>query len=94
LDSDALEFWKNEHGKPAGATAGDLATDPDLTAELQAAVDDANKAVSRAESIRKFRVLATDFTEDSGHLTPSLKVKRSVVAKDYAQEIEALYSRR
>jgi long-chain acyl-CoA synthetase len=94
LDPDALEFWKNQHGKPAGATAEDLACDPELTAELQAAVDDANKVVSRAESIREFRVLATDFTEASGHLTPSLKVKRSVVAKDYAQEIEALYSRR
>jgi long-chain acyl-CoA synthetase len=93
LDSEALEFWKQQHGKPAGASAADLAGDPDLVAELQSAVDDANKAVSRAESIRKFRILDTDFTEASGHLTPSLKVKRSVVAKDYAQEIELLYAR-
>jgi long-chain acyl-CoA synthetase len=48
--------------------------------------------VSRAESIRKFAVLGTDFTEASGHLTPSLKVRRNVVAKDFAAEIEALYS--
>jgi long-chain acyl-CoA synthetase len=61
---------------------------------LQAAVDDANKSVSRAESIRKFRILSTDFTEASGHLTPSLKVKRSVVAKDFAGEIDLLYARR
>jgi long-chain acyl-CoA synthetase len=94
LDQEALDFWKSQHGKPPGATVADLAADPELTSELQAAVDDANKAVSRAESIRKFRVLATDFTEDSGHLTPSLKVKRALVAKDFAAEIEALYSGR
>jgi long-chain acyl-CoA synthetase len=92
LDPEALDYWKSEHGKPAGATAADLAEDADLLAELQVAVDDANKAVSRAESIRKFTVLPSDFTEASGHLTPSLKVKRAVVAKDYAAEIEALYS--
>ncbi len=94
LDPEALDFWKSQHGKPADATAADLAADPELNSELQAAVDDANKAVSRAESIRKFRILSADFTEESGHLTPSLKVKRSVVAKDYEQEIEALYSGR
>jgi long-chain acyl-CoA synthetase len=92
LDPEALDFWKKQHGKPADATAADLATDPDLLAELQAAVDDANKAVSRAESIRKFTVLSSDFTEGSGHLTPSLKVKRAAVSKDYAAEIEALYA--
>ena len=91
LDLEVLDFWKQQHGKPADATPEDLAADPDLLADLQAAVDDANKAVSRAESIRKFRILSGDFTEGSGHLTPSLKVKRGVVAKDYAAEIEALY---
>ncbi len=93
LDPEALDHWKSAHGKPASATAAELATDPDLLAELQEAVDDANKAVSRAESIRKFTVLPSDFTEAGGHLTPSLKVKRAVVAKDYAAEIEALYAR-
>jgi long-chain acyl-CoA synthetase len=92
LDEEALEHWKQQHGKPASATVADLARDPDLLADIQAAVDDANKAVSRAESIRKFRVLPIDFTEDSGHLTPSLKIKRSVVVKDFAAEIEALYA--
>ena len=82
LDPEALDFWKQQHGKPATATAADLADDPELNSELQAAVDDANKAVSRAESIRKFRILGSDFTEESGHLTPSLKVKRGVVSKD------------
>jgi long-chain acyl-CoA synthetase len=91
LDPEALEHWKKQHGKPAGATAADLADDPDLLADLQAAVDDANKAVSRAESIRKIRVLPIDFTTDNDYITPSLKVKRSLVAKDFAADIEALY---
>jgi long-chain acyl-CoA synthetase len=91
LDPEALEHWKKQHSKPAGATAADLATDPDLTAEIQAAVDDANQAVSRAESIRRFRILDVDFTEENGYLTPSLKVRRGVVAKDFAADIEALY---
>ncbi len=91
LDTEALDFWKRQHGKPAEATASDLATDPDLIAELQAAVDDANKTVSRAESIRKFTILGSDFTEASGHLTPSLKVRRNVVSKDYSAEIDAIY---
>jgi long-chain acyl-CoA synthetase len=92
LDPDALEHWKKQHGKPADATAADLAEDPDLLADLQVAVDDANKAVSRAESIRKIRVLPIDFTTDNDYITPSLKVKRALVAKDFAAEIEALYS--
>jgi len=93
LDPEALDHWKQQHGKPASATPADLATDPDLLAELQTAVDDANKAVSRAESIRKFVVLPVDFTTDNGYITPSLKVKRAVVAKDFAADIEALYTR-
>ena len=92
LDPDALDYWKQQHGKPASSTPADLAADADLFSDLQVAVDDANKAVSRAESIRKFRVLGADFTEDSGHLTPSLKVRRNTVTKDYAAEIEALYT--
>jgi long-chain acyl-CoA synthetase len=92
LDAEALEHWKSQHGKPADATPADLAEDPDLLADLQAAVDEANKAVSRAESIRKFKVLGVDFTTDNGYITPSLKVKRGVVAKDFAADIQALYS--
>jgi long-chain acyl-CoA synthetase len=92
LDPDALDYWKRQHGRPADVTMADLAADPELTAEIQEAVDEANKAVSRAESIRRFRVLAVDFTEETGHMTPSLKVRRGVVAKDFAADIEALYS--
>jgi long-chain acyl-CoA synthetase len=93
LDPEALQPWKQQHGKPADATVADLAADPDLLAELQAAVDEANKAVSRAESIRKFVVLPVDFTTDNGYITPSLKVKRALVAKDFATDIDALYAR-
>jgi len=92
LDPEALDHWKRQHGKPADATAADLADDPDLLAEIQAAVDDANKAVSRAESIRKFTILPVDFTTDNDYVTPSLKVRRSLVARDFAAEIEALYT--
>jgi long-chain acyl-CoA synthetase len=92
LDEEALEHWKRQHGKPESATVADLVTDPDLIADIQAAVDDANQAVSRAESIRKFRVLTEDFTTDNGYITPSLKVRRAEVAKAFAAEIEELYS--
>ncbi|WP_117215236.1 AMP-dependent synthetase/ligase [Allorhizocola rhizosphaerae] len=65
----------------------------DLRAEIQSAVDDANKAVSKAEAIKAFRILPRDFTEATGELTPSLKVKRAVVMKEYADEIDAIYGR-
>ena len=92
IDEEMLPHWKQQHGKPADATVADLKDDPDLLAEIQDAVDDANRAVSRAEAIRRFRVLTTDFTEAGGQLTPSLKLRRSVVAKECAADIEALYS--
>ena len=92
IDEEMLPHWKQQHGKPADATVADLKDDPDLLAEIQDAVDDANKAVSRAEAIRRFRVLTTDFTEAGGQLTPSLKLRRNVVAKECAADIEALYS--
>jgi long-chain acyl-CoA synthetase len=92
LDAEALQAWNRQHGRPAGASAGDLASDAQLIAEIQRVVDDANKAVSRAESIRRFAILATDFTEALGQLTPSDKVRRHVVARDFAAEIEALYN--
>jgi long-chain acyl-CoA synthetase len=91
LDEEALGAWKGRHPELAAASTAELAANPELLAEIQAAVDEANKAVSRAESIRRFRVLAEDFTEQSGHLTPSLKVRRGVVTKDFAADIDALY---
>jgi long-chain acyl-CoA synthetase len=92
LDDEALAAWKSRHGHPAGASVADLAGDPGLLTEIQAAVDDANKAVSRAEGIRRFRVLAGDFTEQDGYLTPSLKIRRNAIVKDFAREIDELYS--
>lgn len=92
LDPEALELWKRRHGRAAGDTPGDLASDPGLITEIQRAADAANKAVSRAESVRRFAILGTDFTEAAGQLTPSAKVRRDVVARDYAADIEALYS--
>ena len=69
-----------------------LRDDPDLVADVQAAVDDANQAVSRAESIRKFRILDVDFTQEAGQLTVKLGIRRSVLLKDFAADIDALYS--
>lgn len=91
MDEEALQQWKKLKGKPEEATVRELREDPDVVAEVQAAVDEANKAVSRAESIRRFRILDTDFTVENGYLTPSLKVRRSVVERDLADEIEVLY---
>jgi long-chain acyl-CoA synthetase len=92
LDAEVLGPWKERHGKPADETIASLRDDPALLAEVQAAVDDANKAVSRAESIRKFRILEGDFTQESGQLSAKLGIRRSVLAKDFAADIEALYS--
>jgi len=92
LDSETLGPWKERHGKPADATIASLRDDPELVAEVQAAVDDANHAVSRAESIRKFRILDGDFTQEAGQLTIKLGIRRSVLMKDFAADIDALYS--
>jgi long-chain acyl-CoA synthetase len=92
IDQEAFPAWKAAHGKAAHDTVADLREDPDLRAEIQAAVDDANKAVSRAEAIRSFRVLPMDFTEEGGELTPSMKLRRNVVLKQHADEIAAIYT--
>ncbi len=92
IDPDALPFWCKQHGKPDGTPLSELLDDPDLRASVQEAVDDANKAVSQAEAIRKFAILPVDFTEEGGELTPSLKLKRAVVMKEFATEVEKLYS--
>ncbi|TFV60585.1 long-chain fatty acid--CoA ligase [Mycobacterium sp. PS03-16] len=92
IDPEAFDGWKERNGKDSGASVGDLATDPDLLAEIDTAVKEANQAVSKAEAIRKFRILPVDFTEDTGELTPTMKVKRKVVAEKFAADIEALYT--
>jgi len=89
LDEDSLRGWAEARGKDF--RPADLATDPDLVAEIQTAVDDANAVVSKAEAIRKFTILARDWTEEGGQLTPSLKLKRNVVIREARHDIAALY---
>jgi long-chain acyl-CoA synthetase len=93
LDAEALPAWLKSKGKAESTTAEQLRDDPELLTELEAAVGDANKAVSHAEAIKKFRVLGSDFTEENGTLTPSLKLKRAVVMKEFGDEVESLYAR-
>ena len=90
LDAEMLPGWLSTHGLPS-MDVDTAAQDPDVLAALDRAVAHANEAVSRAESIRKITVLTTDFTEQNGYLTPSLKVKRGLVIKDFADTIDALY---
>ncbi|GAA3010903.1 AMP-dependent synthetase/ligase [Streptosporangium longisporum] len=90
LDVEALEQWKTAHGR-TGADLAALSSDPEIVAEVQKAVDDANRTVSRAEQIKKFTVLDVDISEESGHLTPTLKVKRGVVMRDFAERVNSLY---
>ncbi|MGI8614152.1 MAG: AMP-dependent synthetase/ligase [Nocardioidaceae bacterium] len=89
LDPDSATAWAAEQGRPDDLAT--LARDEDLRQVLQGAVDEANAHVSKAESIREFRILATDWTEESGHLTPSLKLKRALVLRDFGAEVAALY---
>jgi long-chain acyl-CoA synthetase len=92
IDPESFPTWLAKNGRPADTTVADVLDDADLRAEIQTAIDDANKAVSKAESIRKFAILPEDWTESGGQLTPSLKLKRNVVHKEAADEIESLYS--
>ncbi|WP_353809754.1 AMP-dependent synthetase/ligase [Agromyces sp. SYSU T00194] len=91
LDPEMLPVWLNNHGEDAGMSIDEAATNPAVLAEVQRSIDAANETVSRAESIRKFVILPTEFTEDSGHLTPKLSIKRNVIVSDFADEIEGLY---
>lgn len=92
LDPDGITHWRQMIGKhpvPPELLIGD----PELTAVLQRAVDEANRLVSRPESIRRFAVLPVDFTEWSGHLTPSMKLRRDQILSDFATQVSALYER-
>ncbi|MBE9373145.1 long-chain fatty acid--CoA ligase [Saccharopolyspora sp. HNM0983] len=92
LDPEFLPSWLANKGRDQNTTAAALVDDPELRAEVQAAVDDANEAVSKAERIKQFRILPEDFTEATGEMTPSMKLKRNKVAENHSAEIEAIYS--
>ncbi|MFX4287503.1 AMP-dependent synthetase/ligase [Janibacter sp. G349] len=90
IDEEMLPGWAANNGLGA-LTIEQARTNETVLAEIQGAVDEANKAVSKAESIRKFSILSEDFTEDNGTLTPSLKLKRNVIMRDFEEDVEALY---
>jgi len=90
LDAEMLPGWLSARGRPL-LDPGAAAVDPDVRAAVQNAVNEANRVVSRAESIRKFLILDRDFTEAGGHLTPKLSLKRSVILKEFADHVEDLY---
>ncbi|MFD2763262.1 AMP-dependent synthetase/ligase [Micromonospora eburnea] len=93
VDEEALPRWLAAHGRPETTSVAELRDDEALRAEIQGAIDQANQSVSKAEAIKVFRILPQDFTEATGELTPSLKVKRQVVQKTYAAEIAEIYQR-
>ena len=92
VDPESWPTWLKQNGHAADTPVSEMVDDETLRADIQQSVDDANKAVSKAESIRKFVVLPTDWTEEGGQITPSLKLKRNVVMRENADQIAALYS--
>ncbi|MCT9819885.1 AMP-dependent synthetase/ligase [Microbacterium sp. W1N] len=92
LDSEMLPTWLANNELPADMSLADAATNEKVRAEVQRAIDIGNKGVSRAESIRKFTILDTEWTEASGHLTPKMSIKRNVIMSDYADVVEELYT--
>ena len=93
IDAEAIPAWLEQNGRDKDTPVSELTDDADLRAEIQKAVDEANKAVSKAEAIKSFRILATDFTVEDGQLTPSMKLKRPVVHKEFEGEIAKIYEK-
>lgn len=91
LDPAAFARWKQRQGKPAAATPGQLREDSDLVGAVQQAVDRANAGVSRAEAIKRFRILDGEFAVGA-ELTPTQKVRRDYVLGKYADDVTALYA--
>ena len=92
LDSEMLPTWLSNNDEDSSMSLADAAQHPKVIAEVQRAVDAANSRVSRAESVRKFTILATEFSEASGHLTPKMSIKRHVITADFADVIEGMYT--
>lgn len=93
LDPETLPAWLDRKNIPTDTPMNELAAHPEVIAHVQAVIDRANESVSRAESIREFRVLEDDLTIESGHLTPSMKIRRADVMRDYAEAVDALYAK-
>ena len=91
LDPESVPGWLQRNDLPASTSLEELASNKKLLAELNDAIESANATVSHAEAIKKFHVLATDFTIESGELTPTLKLKRNVINEQRGDKIEALY---
>ncbi|WP_026819660.1 AMP-dependent synthetase/ligase [Arthrobacter castelli] len=91
LDEEALPGWLERHSLPASTTLQQASEHEQVLAEVQSLIDAANETVSQAEQIKSFRIVPEDFTEMSGHLTPSLKIKRAQVLKDYDSLINDIY---
>lgn len=91
LDPEMLPTWLANNGLDEKMTLAEASKNPQVRAEVQRAVDAANERVSRAESIRKFTILDSEWTEASGHLTPKLSIKRNIIMNDFADEISAIY---
>jgi long-chain acyl-CoA synthetase len=92
IDPEALPHWLANHSKPLGMSLAAAAADPDLRAELQRAIDEANKAVSHAEAIKRFTVLGAEWTVEGGQVTPSMKLKRNVVMAEHTADVAELYT--
>ncbi|WP_405178065.1 long-chain fatty acid--CoA ligase [Nocardia sp. NBC_01377] len=92
LDPEALPGWKERNSVAADTPIEQLIENPAIVAEIDAAVADTNKKVSHAEAIKKIRILAVDWTQETGELTPKMSLKRAVVMKQYASEVEKIYS--
>ncbi|GKV73918.1 MULTISPECIES: AMP-dependent synthetase/ligase [Pseudarthrobacter] len=92
LDQEALPGWLQRHNLPADTSLADAANNPVVKAAVQDLITAANTSVSQAEAIKSFRIVPADFTEASGHLTPSMKVKRAQVMKDFETVIEEMYA--
>ncbi len=91
LDPEMLPTWLTNNGLSGDMSLADAAKNSQVRAEVQRAIDEANRNVSRAESIRKFTILDTEWTEASGHLTPKMSIKRNVILTDFSGEISAIY---
>ena len=92
IDPESWPAWLAQNSIPANTTIAEMTQDPRLTAVVQSAVDEANKAVSHAEAIKKFSIVPVDWTEEGGQLTPSLKIKRRVIMEEHASDVSSLYA--